>query len=395
MKSLAAIRLVAGREFRERARTKGFRIALILSVVLVAVAVALPGLLAGGEKPTRVGLTSSAPASLADAVRAGGAATGEKLTVRAFPTASAGESALRDGKLDVLVVPHGDGATLTWKDSKNDALEALVAGALQTAAVRDRAVQAGLSADEASGLLAPVEVTNHVLKPKHNQGNALGTAIAMVVILFVAVSVYGGLVLGGVVEEKSSRVVELLLVRISPRDLLTGKIVGIGLLGLLQFIAIAVVAYVAMLGVNSAHAPTLTAASLAWAVVWFLLGYSFYSVVYGSLGAMASRMEDAQGAATPVTALLLIAYFFTFTAIDTPDGVVAQVGSYLPFSAPLVMPIRIALDAAAWWEIAASLAVTVVTVYGLVQLAGRLYTGAVLRLGRRVKLREAWAGTKQ
>ena len=131
---------------------------------------------------------------------------------------------------------------------------------------------------------------------------------------------------------------------------------------------------------------------MGWIVFWFVLGYAFYSVLYATAGSLVSRQEEAQSIQFPITAVLLVAYFFALTTIESPDSAAALVGSLLPPTAPMVMIVRIANGGVPWWQIVLSVALMVVTIYGMVQLAGRIYAGAVLRFGGRLRLRDAWRG---
>jgi ABC-2 type transport system permease protein len=124
--------------------------------------------------------------------------------------------------------------------------------------------------------------------------------------------------------------------------------------------------------------------------VWFLLGYALWSVAYGALGALASRSEDAQAVSAPATIVLVAVYVFALTALYDPDSLSSRVASLIPVTAPLVMPIRIARGEVALWEVALALALTAAAIYALVRLGGRVYAGAVLRTGAKVRLRDAW-----
>jgi ABC-2 type transport system permease protein len=212
-------------------------------------------------------------------------------------------------------------------------------------------------------------------------------------VLFMAVAFYGGFVLMGVVEEKSSRVVEVLLSRLRPTELLSGKIVGIGLVGLAQLCLVAGSALVALRFSTNSVAST-TPGTMGWLVFWFILGYGFYSVLYATLGSLVSRQEEAQSVQFPVTAILLVAYFLSMAATRSPDSLTAVVGSLLPPTAPMVMTVRMAHGGVPWWEIALAAALTLATIWALVRLAGRVYTGAVLRIGPRVRLRDALRGAE-
>jgi ABC-2 type transport system permease protein len=208
-------------------------------------------------------------------------------------------------------------------------------------------------------------------------------------------------VLSGVVEEKASRVVEVLLARMPARTLLArmpartllaGKVAGIGLLGLAQIGLTALVALVAVTMVDSVDVPAARGEVLAWVVVWFVLGYALYTMVYGALGSLASRTEDAQSVAGPVSAVLIAGYFASFAVIGQPDSGWAQLLSWLPVTAPLAMPNRIAMGVAAWWEPMLAVVLTLAAIVGLVQFGGRVYAGAILHTGPTLRLRDAWRG---
>jgi ABC-2 type transport system permease protein len=214
----------------------------------------------------------------------------------------------------------------------------------------------------------------------------------MTVLLLMVLATYGNLVLSGVVEEKASRVVEVLLARVPPRNLLAGKVVGIGLLGLAQVGITAVAAIIATVAVDSLDVPAIRAAVIVWAVVWFVLGYTLYAMAYGTLGSLATRTEDAQSVAGPVQVVLIAGYFAACASIASPDALWSRAISFFPPTAPLVMPNRIAMGAATWWEPVAAAAVTIAAVAGLVVLGGRVYTAGILHSGPTLKLRQAWRG---
>jgi ABC-2 type transport system permease protein len=297
---------------------------------------------------------------------------------------------VRTGKINVLVV---DGRTLEWQRTADEQLKAIVTGALQVVAIRERAAAAGISPDSALGLVAPVTVENVQLGRVAGRTPGDETAaIVMTVVLFYAIIGYGAMVLSGVVEEKSSRVVEVLLARMPARNLLAGKVAGIGLLGLAQIVVTAVAALIAASMVKSFDLPAVRGAVLAWLIVWFVLGYVLYATVFGALGSLASRMEDAQSTTGPVSAVLIASYLVSFATIGSPGTAWAKLVSYFPVTAPLAMPNRIAMGATALWEPPLAALLTLAAVAGLVWFGGRVYTGAVLRIGPAVKLREALRG---
>ena len=376
--------LVARREMRERARSRAFQASVVFLIIGVAATLILPALL----KPSStrdVGMTGSAPAALAATITQQARAAGITARVHPYASLSAGEQAVRQGQVDVLVA---GARRLEWKGRADEQLKVVVTGAIQLAAIRERAAAAGISP---GALLTPVSVANVQLGSvaDRSAGDEMAVLV-MTVVLFFGISVFGQMVLTGVLEEKASRVVEVLLARMPPRALLAGKIAGIGLLGLAQIGVTALAALAAVAAVHSVDVPAVRGSVLAWALVWFVLGYALYATVYGALGSLGSRVEDAQSVAGPVMVVMALAYFASFTTIGQPDSDFARAISYFPLTAPMAMPGRIAMGAAAWWEPVIAAMITLAATAGLVQLAGRVYTRAILHSGPALSLRDVW-----
>jgi ABC-2 type transport system permease protein len=379
--------LVAVREMRERSRSSGFRTGLIVMLLVVVAAIAVPAMIDTSGGTRDVGLSGSTPAGLPQTAREQGDAVGVAVRIHKYENVAAGREAVRQDDVDVLVV---NGRRLEWQGRTDEQLKAVLTGAIQLVAVHRRAVAAGIDPNDLLALVRPVPVKNVEIGPTAGRGPDDGTAaILMTGLLLLAITTYGNLVLTGVVEEKTSRVVEVLLARMPARSLLAGKVTGIGLLGFGQFVVTAVAALVATLMVDSVDIPAISGGVLAWVVVWFVLGYAVYAMAYGAVGSLASRAEDAQSAAGPVVYVLLGAYIASFIAVDNdPEGGWARLLSLFPLTAPLAMPGRIALGAAAWWE--PFVAAAIATIAGLVVIAGRIYTNAILQTGPTLRLRDAW-----
>ena len=384
--------LVARRELRERLRSKGLWAGTVAMLLIVVAAIVVPQLAESRKVTKHVGFSGPVPEALPGAITDQGQAQDVTVRVHRFSDQAAGEEAVRDEDVDVLVA---DGHRLLWRGEADDRLRAIVTGAIQVVAIQQRASAAGITPEQLAAIATPVAVENEEL------GIAAGrspddetAAYVMSILLLIALASYGQLVLTGVVQEKSSRVVEVLLARMPARALLAGKVAGIGLVGLGQFVLTALAALVATLAVESVDIPAISGDVLAWVVVWFVLGYAIYAMLYGAFGSLASRTEDASSIATPATTLLLVGYWASLMALTAdPEGAWARFVSYLPVTAPFAMPGRIALGVAPWWEPVAAAALTVAAIAGLVGFAGRVYTGAILRTGATVRLREAWRGT--
>ncbi len=388
MTGLREIWLVARREVRERLRSPVFFVSLAVMVVAVAAFALVPSLM--GEGSADVGLAGRVPPGLAATLHTQGEVGGTELQVRGFDTVAEGEQAVRDGDIDVLVV---DGELLEWKRRADEELRTLLTGTIQLVAIGERAAAAGIGEKELAALVAPVSVRSVELGQVVGRGADDETATSVLsLLLFVSVSVYGAMVLTGVVEEKSTRVVEVLLARIPARSLLAGKILGIGLLGLAQVAVTGIAALVAISLSDFVDVPAARVSVIAWAIVWFVLGYALVATAYGVLGSLTSRSEDASSVTGPLTVVLIGAYFVSFATIGSPDAVWARVASWFPATAPFAMPNRIAMGSAAWWEPWGAAMLAVAGVLALVVLGGRVYRHAILHTGGVLRLSDAWRG---
>lgn len=382
--------LVARREWNQRVRTVAFRISTLVSILIVVALILVPDVYGGGAKRVRtVGLVGERSTQLPGLARATGDQLGLTVEIRGFADEAAGRAALESDDVSVLLV---DQRELVWKAETDDELKAVVTSAVQALERQEAIGELGLSSGEERRLLAPADLPSTSLEPvAQDRSEREELAWIGLLVLFMAIAFYGGFLLVGVVEEKSSRVVEVLLSRLRPTELLAGKILGIGLVGLAQLGLVAASALVALRFSENATATT-TPSTVAWIVVWFILGYGFYSVLYATAGSLVSRQEEAQSIQFPISAILIVAYFLSMEAAQSPDSVAAVVGSLFPPTAPMVMIVRIAYGSVPWWQIVLSIALIGVTIYGMVRLAGRIYAGAVLRFGRRLRLKEAWRG---
>jgi ABC-2 type transport system permease protein len=381
--------LVARREWDQRARTSAFRVSTLVSVAIVAVLIMVPEIYGGGDRPTRtVGLVGRSTAQLPALLSATGDQLDMTVKTRAFADEAAGRVALGSGEVSVLLV---DQRELVWKAEADQRLGTSVTSAVGVLQRQQAIGEISLEPEQAERLLQPPELRSRSLEPATREQTARADLGRIgVVLLFMAIAFYCAFVLTGVVEEKSSPVVEVLLSRVRPTELLAGKILGIGLVGLAQLAVVMGAGLVALSFSDNTLAPETAPSTLGWIVFWFIPGYALYSVLYATAGSLVSRQEETQSLQLPMTGLLFVAYILAFVATEAPDGAAALIGSLVPATAPMVMIVRIAHGGVPWWQIVLSAALTLAAVYGLVQAAGRVYAGSVLRFGGRVRLREAW-----
>ena len=180
--------------------------------------------------------------------------------------------------------------------------------------------------------------------------------------LYVTMIIYGQLVAAGVIEEKSNRIVEILLATVRPWQLMLGKITGIGLVALLQVVLVAGVALVLASATKLVSIPTLGVDVVISGVVWFVLGYLMYALLYAAVGSMVSRQEDMASVAMPVTLVLVASWIVALTvAAPDPGSPATTVFSFIPLMSPVIMPVRIAAGVAPFWEVAISVILVIAT----------------------------------
>jgi ABC-2 type transport system permease protein len=376
--------IVARREFVERARDRGFQVSTAITLLLLVGVIVVS---AAFNRPTSfdLGVVGAGSEVLGGEVRVAADALGFEVEVLPLPDRAEAERAVDAGDADAALV-NGDAIVV-----RDEPPEQLV-GLIQAVSLRERSrqalVAAGLSDDQVDAALLQRPLPVEALEPVDaRRGESATVAFVGVLLLYGQLFAYGYWVAAGVVEEKSSRVVEVLLATLRPSHLLRGKILGIGLLGLLQLLLIGLVALFASNAVGSLEFPTGAIATMAVVLVWFVLGFFFYAGLFAVAGSIVSRQEDLQTTMTPLTILIIASFIIGLSATGDPDSTLAVVASLLPFSSPLVMPTRIVLGDAAPWEVVASLAISVVSTAALIPIATKVYSRALLRPGR-VRIRQ-------
>ncbi len=380
--------LVVRREVTERLREKAFAISTGINIVIIVAVVIIAALVGGDEKSYTVGWQTESERVVVQAAADAGRAV--DVTIHTSQIGSVGPStpdaALDQGTVDAVVV---DGRIRSKEEADAELVTLLQAASRQVRAA-DTLEQAGLSAEEAQRALRPPPLEVSTIEPVDEDDGKAGVAFFAVLILYGQLLTYGYWVAAGVVEEKASRVVEVILSTIRPKNLLAGKVIGIGLLGLGNLLlTVAIGLAVAQLtGAIEVDSSIIGAAALALA--WFIVGYAFYACAFACAGALVPRQEELQSTMTPLTLTILVSFFVAFAVLDNPDGTLAHVTAFIPMTAPMTMPPRIVTGDAPAWEIVASLAVTIGASVALIPLAARIYEGGILRTGSSLKLREAW-----
>ena len=384
------VRLVASREVADRIRNKGFVIGTLATLLVMLGFVIGPTVFGGDEATTfEVGVVGEVDPRFADAVAATADVEDVEVTLEPVADRAEADARIEAEELDAVLV---DPDTLLSAGDPDDRLRAVVEQARQQAALLGGLDEAGLDAEEAARLLAgrpPLELVTPD-GPESARDAGAGIAFVATVLLFLVIQVNGSTLLTGTIEEKSSRVVEVLLGSVRPWQLLAGKLAGIMLLAMGQLVLFVGATLGANAIVHAFDVPPATGSAVVVGAVMFLTGFAFYASLYAVAGSMSSSLEDAQSSAGPLGFLTVGAYVGTLLGVvPNPDSVFAQVLTYVPATAPFAVPARVAVGAITPVQVAVAATLTALTAVLAVRLAGRLYSAAILA-GGRLTWREVW-----
>ncbi|MFI6029649.1 ABC transporter permease [Amycolatopsis magusensis] len=388
-----AVRLVAQRELNTRLRTKSFVIGTLLILAFLGGYVLLQASLFSGADKSTVGLAGQT-ASIADTLKQQGKLLDREIETVTVTDLDDARGQVADDELDAVLTGSRADLQVLVKNELDPRLGAILNQIAQNEVLGAELAQA---VGDPEQVLAAVQATTvkvtQLEQPDPERGQRLAIGLAMVVLLYMSITTYGSLVAQGVVEEKSSRVVEILLSTVRPWQLLLGKVIGLGLVGLAQLLILAGAA-LAMTTISGVITLSGVATStIIWGLVWYLLGFFLYATIFAGAGALVSRQEDMQSTMMPVTMVLLIGFLVGFNVlVQDPDSSLAAWLSLIPLLSPVLMPGRIAAGVVAGWEVALALVLTVAAVALFTWLGGKIYRNAVLRTGSRVKLTEALRG---
>ena len=388
-----AVWLVMKRELNTRLRTRSFVVGTVVLLVLLLGYVGFQSALAGSADKNTVGLTGQA-IGIAQQLQTEAALSGREISTVVVTDPAEGRQKVEDGDLDALVSGSAAKLTATYKSSLDDQLRKVLDQVAQRQVLDGVLSSAQLEPAEVMAQVNGTHVQDDAISPEpadHTERLIVGLIVAF--LLYISIITYGTMVAQGVVEEKSSRVVEILLASVRPWQLLLGKVIGLGLVGLTQLVILgaAGLAAASVTGVFSLSG--FATGTLLWGLLWYLLGFLLYATIYGALGSLVSRQEDTQSVVSPLNIILIVGFIAGINLLlQDPSGTGAKVLSLIPLLSPILMPARISIGVAAGWEVALSLGLTVALVAVLTWLGGKIYGNSVLRIGSRIKLSEALRG---
>jgi ABC-2 type transport system permease protein len=388
------IRLIAAREITERIQGRFTRVMTVLTVVLVVAGIAIPSLIksgSGSSAPTHIALVGPEVQALAPALRRTANAAKVKVTLTDEADDHARiKSQLDSGALDAAIGFQLSTLEVAVKQSLDPTLRSVIQSTIDDAHLRSALKRSGIAVDKVLPALRPVRISVLVAEPPSNDKTPRTiAAVVAALLMYVSLGIYGNAVAVGVAQEKTSRTAEVLLASVRPRELLAGKVLGIGLTGLGQLGIAAIAGLIANAAIHSAKIPSSIWGLLPGFLVCFLLGFILYALAYAAAGALVARQEEVQFVVVPIGMPLLIGYLLVYAAIGSPNAAWLKIASFFPPLTATLMPARIALGHVAWWEFVLAAVLMAASIYGMVRLAARVYENALLRGGSRLSWGEA------
>jgi len=386
--SLSNVRLIAAREFTERGRSRTFLLSNAFILVVILAAVIVPVLIAGGPNEHRLGIVGDEAAVVASLAVAGQDAFELSLEVIHLEDRAAAERALENGSVDSVLL---DARVLLHDDPVPGAVRTLLSQAAGATVLRLTLGEAGVAASAVADLLVPLRLERIAQGPGSGidfDSPTFVLAILAAFVLYGLLALLGQWVAQGIVEEKQSRVVEVLLSAVRPGELLVGKVLGLGALGLTQLTILAGAGIGASALLSGFDLPPGGLRIIAVVLAWYVPGYLLYAMLFALTAATVSRVEDLQSASLLPIAVLVGALIAAQAALADPTSTFATVVTYVPFTAPIVQPALVAAGAVGWTGTVVSLGLALVTLALLVPLTARIYRGGLLRTAK-VSLREA------
>lgn len=383
--------LIVRREIRERLRSKAFLITNLVLLALVVAGVVLPALLSNDEPdPLRLVTVEDTGATIAGIVAQQGPAFDYDVSVTTVEDAEAARALVASEQADVALL---DGDAIAVREEPSGRLSNILEGARRTTLLDSALADAGVPPGERAALIAPppleVERVGDATTTDDVDEAVLFTGLAVTFVLYGLLIFYGQQVAQGLVQEKQSRVIEVLLAAVRPVHLLGGKLLGLGLLGLGQIILLGGTAVIGLQVMGEADLPPGAVPTVVAGALWFLAGYAFYATIFALAAAVVPKIEDLQTAMALPIILLVGSLFVSQLGIADPDGTIATVGGMLPPVAPIYQPLTIALGTATPLRMGIAALGVLATTAVLVPITARVHAGAALSVRSRVTVREA------
>lgn len=379
--------LVAQREVQVRLADRNFLYSTGFTLLLVIGIFAVQAFLGGGSTSYRVAVTDDQGAAVVAGAQEILQAQDEEATAQPVTVADeeAGESVVLEGEADALLTRSGEGWQLSADGSPANDLRQAVAEVVRTQALTANAESAGTSVEE---LTQGTELATADLSEANGEDAVIAFIVGLLfaALFYMSSILFGMAIANSVVEEKQSRIVEILAAAIPVRQLLTGKVLGNTVLALGQLVLFIGVGLIGLTFTDYTSFLPSMAGAVLWYIPFFLAGFLALACIWAAAGAMASRTEDLQATTTPLTMSLVVIFIVGVNL----EGVAAQVASFVPVASTILMPMRILEGDTSWWEPAVALVLTLAFAALTVRIGERLYRRALLQTQGRVSLKSAW-----
>ncbi|MGW1342828.1 ABC transporter permease [Kribbella sp. NPDC002412] len=375
--------LIAEREITTKLRDKTFLGSTAVMLVLVLAAVIIPALLAGNGGPDKIAVIDDGGARVVQQASTTKGGDGYEVTRAADRPAA--EQLVIDGEAEAALLPGTDGYVVLGKDRVDSSLEN---------GLREAAVNVGMEANAARAGLTPAElragtkIQLELLKPGPLPDVVADFVnIGLALVFYMTALGFGMMIAQSVVQEKESRVVEILAAAVPIRSLLWGKVLGNTALALSQIVVIAGASVIGLVATDQLDILKVVAPVAGWFVVFFVLGFVALAGLWAVAGSLATRQEDLGSTTLPGQMILMIPFFFSVFAGSSAK----TIASFVPIASSMAMPGRMLTENVPVWQPLVAIALLLVTTVLIVRLGARLYERTLLQTGRRLGYREALA----
>ena len=369
-------------------RSKSWRLTTAITLLLIVGFIIGSKLIDGDDSPAKVGLVNADP-NVSIALKSSAATVGSEVETQTFANEAEAIAALESKSLEAVLLTNTTPPTAVVNSELSDVLHNAFNVLSSQFTLNQQIQQLGGDPASVAQALDASEIDVRALDPpREYSSDELAIGVVAGILVYLSLMMSGQLIAQGVVEEKSSRVVELLLSTIQPWQLMAGKVLGLGLTGFVQITVIGGIGTAVAIATNVLTISTSAAVgTIAWLVVWFVLGYFLYALVFAALAALVSRQEEVGGIITPAMLPLIAGYIAGVSILPSePSNPVIASMSLIPIFAPTLMPMRIAMGGVPGWQLAVSAGLVAALLPLLTWLCGRIYRHAVMQTGPRVKL---------
>lgn len=422
---------ITGFTFKNKVKTKSFMVTTIVLALLISIGLNVPyfitlfngGSIGGGassSNPVNIGLLTTDQPDVAQKLEDFSAAQGNQ-AYRFIVSSDKDEAALRedakagliDGylKLETVTGQEFPKPVLYSTDDISPQVTTAIESALQTVKL-DVVVKDVLTPEQKALITTPVKLTAESLSADDGEAGAGAeksmspinyiVVYLLIILLFTSTMMTGNMIASEITAEKSSRIMEILITSVSPLSQMFGKIIGIFMVGMLQIgIFGAVIAGNIMLPHNrevlsdlNLSVSDINVAVIVYGLIFYILGYFLYAVLFAAVGSMVSRTEELGQAVLPITMLSLVSFYIALFSISAPNILLLKVASFIPFTSPTAILVRIGAGVAPTWEILTSLAILAVSILVFGWLAAKIYRTGVLMYGKRPTFKELFKAMK-